>query len=150
MGLSERAQVLKGELLQVVTGKQELKALEAEWQDALLWSEEMLYDAADGQSPLILELAAERQRLRQWVAVRQMHNYMRLQAIPMTPLQRLVMRLRYVQGHTWGEIVQSVGKSKQYLLRQHNRVLEQMVTKGYPRRGSANGEKPLNGAENFE
>ena len=127
MALSERAENIKAELQQVVSGKRELEALELELHDLLFLREEQMCDSNEGELPILADLIAERQQLRKRVAMSQLHNHVWLQHVLMTPLQRRVMRLRYVQGKTWGTISAQTDKSKQYLLREHNKVLERMA-----------------------
>lgn len=124
MGLSEKAQELKTQMQAVVADKRELEAVEAEWRDLLDFEEERLCGIADGELPIVTELFDERRRLRKAIATHQLQNIVRLQHAAITPLQRRVLRLRYVQGNTWKEIVGYLGKTKQYLLREHNKALE--------------------------
>ena len=124
MGLSEKAQELKTQMQAVVADKRELEAVEAEWRDLLDFEEERLCGLTDGELPIVTELFDERGRLRKALATHQLQNIVRLQHAAITPLQRRVLRLRYVQGNTWKEIVGYLGKTKQYLLREHNKALE--------------------------
>ena len=132
MALSKRAEALKAQLQQVVTGKRELEALELEWRALLEFEEERLCEQlCGGEMPCIEELYHERLALRRQVAVWQLENYRRLQHVTMSGLQRQIMRLRYIQGKPWGEMEELLCKTRQYLLRQHNKVLERMVTSDY-------------------
>jgi len=124
MALSEQAQALKTQMQAVVADKRELEAVEAEWRDILLFEEERLCGITDSELPIVAELFDERQRLRKALATHQLQNVTRLQHAALTPLQRRVMRLRYVQGRAWREIVGDLKKTKQYLLREHNKALE--------------------------
>ncbi len=124
MGLSEKACELKTQMQAVVADKRELEAVEAEWRDLLLLEEERLCGLTDGELPIVTELFDERQRFRKVLATHQLQNIARLQHATLTPLQRRVMRLRYVQGRAWREIVGDLQKTKQYLLREHNKALE--------------------------
>ena len=124
MGLSEKAREVKTLLQTVVADRRELEAVESEWRDLLLLEEERMCELTDGELPVITELFEERQMLRKRLATHQLRNFVRLQQISMTPLQRRVMRLRYVQGRTWSDIVGVLLKTKQYLLREHNKALE--------------------------
>ena len=125
--LSEKAQDIKNEMQRVVADKRELEAVEAEWRDLLLLEEERLCELTDGELPIITELFAERAALRKTLATHQLQNIVRLQHAVLTPLQRRVMRLRYVQGQTWTNIVGDLKKTKQYLLREHNKALETLA-----------------------
>lgn len=127
MSLSEKAQELKTQMQAVVADKRELEAVEAEWRDLLLLEEERLCELTDGELPIITELFAERSQLRKRLATHQLRNIVRLQPVPMTPLQRRIMRLRYVQGRTWRDIVGVLDKTKQYILREHNKALEMLA-----------------------
>ena len=124
MSLSEQAQVLKAEMQRVVADRRELDAVEAEWRDLLMLEEERLAGMTDEELPIITELFAERQALRKTLAAHQLHNVSVLQKASLSGLQRRVMRMRYVQGRTWSEIVGDLQKTKQYLLREHNKALE--------------------------
>ena len=124
MALSEQAQALKTQMQAVVADKRELEAVEAEWRDLLEFEEERLCGITDGELPIVTELFDERHRLRKALATHQLQNMARLQHALLTPLQRRVMRLRYVQGRAWREIVGYLGKTKQYLMREHNKALE--------------------------
>ena len=123
MALSEKAQTVKNTLLSVVAEKRELDVIEQEWQDLLTADGD--YDEDD--ISLVTLLYRERQVLRRAVAKGQLRNWARLQSVPLTPPMRRMMRLRYVQAHTWNEIADLMGKSKQYLIREHNKILEQMA-----------------------
>lgn len=124
MALSEKAQELKTQMQAVVADKRELEAVEAEWRDLLEFEEERLCGITDGELPIVTELFEERRRLRKVLATHQLQNIARLQRAGLTPLQGRVLRLRYVQGRTWKEIVGYLEKTKQYLLREHNKALE--------------------------
>ena len=124
MSLSEQAQVLKAEMQRVVADRRELEAVEAEWRDLLMLEEERLAGMTDEELPIITELFVERQALRKTLAAHQLHNLSVLQKAVLSGLQRRVMRMRYVQGRTWSEIVGDLQKTKQYLLREHNKALE--------------------------
>ena len=127
MSLSEKAQDLKRKMQAVVADKRELEAVEAEWRDLLVLEEERLCGLTDDDLPIITELFTERQALRKTLATHQLHNITVLQHAPLSGLQRRIMRMRYVQGRTWSEIVGCLEKTKQYLLREHNKALEILV-----------------------
>ena len=124
MALSEKAREVKTVMQRVVADKRELEAVEAEWRDLLLLEEERLCKLSDGELPIITELFEERSALRKTLATHQLQNVVRLQHVSFTPLQRRIMRLRYVQGRAWKDIVGVLDKTKQYLLREHNKALE--------------------------
>ncbi len=127
MSLSEKAQELKTQMQAVVADKRELEAVEAEWRELLLLEEERLCEITDGELPVITELFRERQALRKRLATHQLRNFVRLQHASLTPLMRRIMRLRYVQGRTWSDIVGALDRTKQYLLREHNKALEALA-----------------------
>ena len=127
MALSEKAQTIKCEMQAVVADKRELEAVEAEWRELLLLEEERLCELTDGELPIVTELFEERQRLRKRLATHQLRNFARLQHAPMIPLWRRIMRLRYIQGRTWSDIVGVLNKTKQYILREHNKALETLA-----------------------
>ena len=129
MALSEKAQQVKTAMQRVVADKRELEAVEAEWRDLLALEEERLCSLTDGELPIVTELFDERIGLRKTLATHQLQNIVRLQHASFTPLQRRIMRLRYVQGRTWSDIVGVLDKTKQYLLREHNKALE-ILAKG--------------------
>ncbi len=124
MALSDKAQELKTEMQRVVADTRELEAVESEWRELLFLEEERLCDATDEELPIITELFAERAALRKILATHQLHNIVRLQHAPLSALQRRIMRLRYVKGNTWRDIIGVLNKTKQYLLREHNKALE--------------------------
>ena len=124
MSVSEQAQAVKADLQRVVADRRELEAVEAEWRDWLTLEEERLEMMTDEELPMIAELFAERQAVRKTLAAHQLHNVSVLQKAVLSGLQRRVMRMRYVQGRTWSEIVGDLQKTKQYLLREHNKALE--------------------------
>ena len=128
MALSEKAQEVKTIMQRVVADKRELEAVEAEWRDLLLLEEERLCGLMEGELPIVTELFEERIALRKTLATHQLQNIVRLQHAPLTPLAQRIMRLRYVQGRTWRDIVGVLDKTKQYLLREHNKALEILAT----------------------
>ena len=125
MALSVSAEKMKTELQKVVALRRELRALDEEWQDILALEEEFSgLEEVDMQ--LLHDLHAERLAMRKVLAAAQLRNFSRIQHTLLTDFQRRIMRLRYVQGLTWGDLVERVGNSKQYILREHNKALERL------------------------
>lgn len=126
MALSKQAEALKNRLQAVVADMRELEAVEAEWRDWLYREEEYEPSGEEDVCTLTVfeELYAERKALQKQVAKRQLQNWVVLQYARVNGLQRRILRLRYIQGRSWGDIIEAVGKSKQYLLREHNKALE--------------------------
>lgn len=125
MRLSEKAQALKQQMIRVVNERQECELLEAECREWLDWRASDCEYAEEGMAE---ELLRARMAARRRFAAAQVHNAARLQGdIGLTPIQRRLMRLRYVQGWTWGRVITELGKTKQYVLREHNKALEKMV-----------------------
>lgn len=123
MALSAEAEVLKRELLKAVVLKKALTTAKAEWQD-ILW----LSEQTDEPQPLWAEdIRAEKHALQKELAAAQLHNFALIQKAALPPRQDRIMRLRYVQGLRWQEILERLHYTKQYILRQHNAALEMMV-----------------------
>ncbi len=125
MALSDGAMRMKAELQKAVSLRRELEAMDEEWRDMLLLEEERCLE--DGDMQLLHELHKERFAVRRALAARQLRNFSRLQHTLLSDLQRRIMRLRYVQGCTWGDLVGRLGLSKQYVLREHNKALERLA-----------------------
>lgn len=124
MALSEKANRIKGRMMSVVMEQREHTAVEEECRDWLSWYE----NHCDGEAESITaELLRSRLEVRRRLAEAQLHNIALLGRVTLTPFQRRIMRLRYVQGRTWSCIVEEVGKSKQYVLKEHNRALETLA-----------------------
>lgn len=122
MAISKQAERVKTEMSAVVQLQKELAALEAEWQD-LLYLED---GGGEERLAWLQSLHAERTALRKRLAAAQLHNWARLQHTLMTDLQRRILRLRYIQGTPWSAVIVRVGKTKSYLLREHNKALERL------------------------
>ncbi len=136
MALSVSAQKIKAELQKVVALRRELRAMDEEWQDILALEEEFSgLEEVDVQ--LLHDLHTERMAVRKALAVAQLHNFSRIQHTLLTDFQRRIMRLRYVQGLTWSDLVERVGHSKQYILREHNKALERLCADQNKRTNSA-------------
>lgn len=126
MALSEQASAIKRVMQAVIEDRHELEALESEWRDLLLFEEERLQEDTADELPLWRELLEQRLSLRRRLATHQLHNLARLQKASFSRLQRRVMTLRYVHGRPWGDILERLGLSKQYVLRVHNKALERL------------------------
>ncbi len=124
MAISVEAQAVKNEMMAVLTVRQELEMLEAEWQDLLFVLEEQGEAAEYG---VLDTLNEQRVALRRQLAERQVRNWARITAGGLSPLQRRVLGLRYVRGCPWSDVVRQVGKVRQYLFREHNKALEKLV-----------------------
>lgn len=126
MALSERAIQVKEQLTVAVTLTRALEAARQEWEDLLY-----LGEAAEWQ-PLaeqwVANVQAERYALQKQLAEAQLKNWAMLRRVRLTDGQWRIMRLRYVQGLTWAQMEERCGCSKQYLLREHNRALEQLAS----------------------
>lgn len=134
MALSVNAQKMKSELQKTVVLRRELQAIDEEWRDILALEEEFVgLEEVDMQ--VLHDLYSERAAHRKALAAAQLRNFSLIQHTPLTDLQRRVMKLRYVQGLTWGDLIERVGHCKQHILREHNKALEkvaQKVAKGSP------------------
>ena len=119
MALSERARTVKAELARVVEQTRLLQAAREEWEE-LLRLEEHLAVAEDWAA----EIHSQRYALQKELAQAQLNNWTRLRKAALTDGEWKVMRWRYVEGLAWSDIIARAGKSKQYLLRLHNRALE--------------------------
>ncbi len=125
MALSVGAEKMKAELQKVVALRRELRAMDEEWQDILALEEEFSgLEEVDVQ--VLHDLHTERMAVRKALAAAQLRNFARIQHTLLTDFQRRIMRMRYVQGLTWGDLTARVGNSKQYILREHNKALERL------------------------
>lgn len=120
MSLSERAQAIKKQMSGVVTLRREWEAMREEWRQMArseeCWGEEFIW-----------QLLLEKRALQRELAKAGLRNMARLQRSGLNERRRQLLHMRYVQGRSWADIVQTLGKSKQYVLREHNRALEQVV-----------------------
>ena len=127
-------------MMQAVTLRREWEALETEWRDLLAALEgdtlagEGVFSTVD-EDGLTLAQTVDRERMavRRALTERQLRNWARIRSGGLTPLQQRILGLRFVQGCTWGDLVARVGKAKQYLLREHNKALEQLAARGAAR-----------------
>lgn len=140
MAISKQAEAVKQEMMQAVSLRRECEALEREWRDLLEALEgETLTGAsvfgAASEDGLTLAQVVDRERMavRRALTERQLRNWARIRSGGLTPLQQRILGLRFVQGCTWGDLVARVGKAKQYLLREHNKALEQLALQGVAR-----------------
>lgn len=128
--ISKQAEAVKSEMLQAVLWRRELMALEDEWRDLLAVLEDAVGETAASGFAIAEVVNEERMALRRRLAEAQLKNWARIGAAPLSPLQHRVMGLRYVLGCTWGDLIERVGKAKQYLLREHNKALEILALQG--------------------
>ncbi len=125
MALSKTAEAVKQEMMTAVQLKREVEALEKEWSDLLLALEGDVCEE-DGFG-VAEQVQRERLALRRRLTRQQLKNWARVSGATLTPLQRRVLGLRYVQGCTWGDLTARLKKAKQYLLREHNKALEMLA-----------------------
>ena len=124
MALSEAAAAVKAAMVQVVADKGEIEALEQEWRDLLDVVETQVYEQTDGEVSISEEMHERRTRLRKRLAAHQLRNLAWMQGATLSALQRRVMRMRYLHGYRWEEILQRTDMTKQYLMREQNKALE--------------------------
>lgn len=137
MAISKQAEAVKQEMMQAVSLRREWEALESEWRDLLEALEggtllgESVFGTAD-EDGLTLAQVVDRERMavRRALTERQLRNWARIRGGGLSSLQQRILGLRFVQGCTWGDLVARVGKAKQYLLREHNKALEQLALRG--------------------
>ncbi len=103
-----------------VTLRREWEAMREEWRQ-MACSDECLGE------DLIWELLLQKRALARELAKAGLQNVARLQQVGLNERRKQLLHMRYVQGRSWADIVQTLGKSKQYILREHNRALEQVV-----------------------
>ncbi len=127
MALSVGAEKIKTELQKVVALRRELRAMDEEWQDILALEEEFS-GLEEVDMHLLHDLHTERMAVRKALAAAQLRNFSRIQHTLLTDFQRRIMRLRYVQGLTWSDLIVRIGNSKQYILREHNKALERLCS----------------------
>lgn len=120
MALSKEAILLKRRLNAVVTLRRAVEAMREEWRQ-LAQSEEALGEE------LVWQLLLEKRSLQQQLAKISLRNWVLLRRCGLNERRLRLMNLRYVQGASWAEIIKQFGKSKQYLMREHNRALQQVV-----------------------
>ena len=107
MALSERAVQLKTELMAAVTLTRALEAARQEWEDLLYLGEMAEWQPLTEQ--WVANVQAERYALQKQLAQAQLKNWARIRQLKLTDGQWRVMRLRYVQGLTWAQIVERCG-----------------------------------------
>lgn len=127
MAIGKEAEKIKNEMMAAVTMRRELEAVEREWRELL----EILEDADEGGFALAEAVNRERMALRRELTAQQLHNWARIQAGELSPLQRRILGLRFVQGCTWSDITARLKKAKQYLLREHNKALETLAQRAF-------------------
>lgn len=120
MALSERAQMVKKQMSTVVILRREWELMREEWRQMASG------DDCLGEE-LIWQLLLEKRMLQRELATVALQNLARLQRCGLSERHRKLLTMRYVQGRSWADIIATLGKSKQYVLREHNRALEQVV-----------------------
>lgn len=120
MALSEAAVTLKKKMSAAVTLRREWETMREEWRE-MACSDECLGE------DLIWELLLQKRALERELAKAGLTNFARLQRAGLNERRKRLLHMRYVQGRSWADILQTLGKSKQYVLREHNRALEQAV-----------------------
>ncbi len=120
MALSEAAVTLKKKMSAAVTLRREWETMREEWRE-MACSDECLGE------DLIWELLLQKRALERELAKAGLTNFARLQRAGLNERRKQLLHMRYVQGRSWADILQTLGKSKQYVLREHNRALEQVV-----------------------
>ena len=131
MALTKTAEAVKQEMMIAVALRRECEALEKEWSDLLLALE---CDTVEEDSLQAMEcLHRERLAVRRRLTRQQVKNWARVCGGGLTPLQKRILGLRYVQGCTWGDLTERLKKAKQYLLREHNKALEKLAEQAFPK-----------------
>ena len=125
--IGKQAETVKNEMMQAVLLRRELEALEQEWSDLLAVLEDAVGETAASSFAIAQVVNAERMAIRRRLAEAQLRNWARIGGAPLTPLQHRILGMRFVQGCTWGDLVDRIGKAKQYLLREHNKALETLA-----------------------
>ena len=120
MALSEEARTLKQRLSKTVTLRKMQEALKAEWRE-LAQTEE-----AVGEE-LVWQLLLEGRALKREWAKSSLQNWMLMRRVPLNERRGKLLYRRYVKGDSWAQIIQETQWSKGYLLREHNRALEQLA-----------------------
>lgn len=123
MALSERARTVKKQLSVVLSLRQVLTAVEEEWRE-MAGREELLGE------DVIWQLILEKRALQRQLAAAGLRNWVRLRQAGLNDRRQRLLRLRYVNGEPWSLIVTVMGRSRQYLMREHNKALEQVARKG--------------------
>lgn len=122
MALSEEARILKGRLSKTVTLRKMEEALKEEWRE-LAQTEEAIGEE------LVWQLLLEQRALRRQWAKSSLQNWVAMRGAPLNERRRELLYRRYVKGDSWAQIVRETHRSKGYLLREHNRALEQLVSR---------------------
>ena len=120
MALSERARAVKKQMSTAVALRREWELMREEWRQ-MATGDECLGEE------LIWQLLLEKRTLQRELTAVALKNLAWLQRCGLSERHRKLLCMRYVQGRSWAEIIDRLGKSKQYVLREHNRALEQVV-----------------------
>ncbi len=118
--MSERAKAVKASMSGVLALRQALTAAQEEWREL------SQTDGLLGED-LVWQLILEKRALERQLAAAGLKNWVRMRRAGLNDRRQRLLRLRYVKGEPWSVIVTNMGKSKQYLIREHNKALEQMV-----------------------
>jgi DNA-directed RNA polymerase specialized sigma subunit len=120
MALSDSAVAVRKELSAAVLWRRALTAAQNEWRQLAEHGEVL------GEE-MIWQLLREKREYQRQLAVAGLKNWVRLTHAGLSDRRRRLLRLRYVQGESWAAITALTGRSKQYLMREHNRALEQIA-----------------------
>ena len=123
MALSRAAMMVKKRMSGVVTVQRALEAMKQEWQE--LASD----DRALGEE-LVWQLLLEKRQLQRQAAACGLKNWVLLRRAGITGRRLQLMKLRYVKGLSWTEVIKTMDRSKQHLMREHNRALEMIAAAG--------------------
>ena len=123
MALSDAAIAVKKRMSAVVTAQRALEAMQREWQ-------ELADDDRALGEDLVWQLLLEKRQLQRQVAGYGLKNWIRLRRAGVTGRRLQLMKLRYVKGLSWAAVIQAMDRSKQHLMREHNRALEQIAAAG--------------------
>ena len=121
MALSKTAMAMKQKMSAVITLRRALEAMEREWQELAS------ADEALGEE-LVWQLLLEKRHLQRQAAQRGLQNWVLLRRANLNERRFRLMKRRYVDGMPWSKVIALCGHSKQYLMREHNRALEQVAT----------------------
>ncbi len=114
--MNERTRRLKEWLSAAVTLRRACEALKEEF------AQLAMNDDAIGDD-LVWEMVLERRALGRELAQRGLRHRALFERCDLKRIERQVLQLRYVQGKPWSQIAASLGKTRSYLIRVHNRGL---------------------------
>ncbi len=125
MAISNEAQAVKEELAAAITLRRELETLEKEWSELLTVMEDS--DLPMSEFAAVEAVHRQRTAVRRALSACQIRNWARISKAALTPFQQRILGLRYVRNLTWSDLLVTVRRSKQYVLREHNKALERLV-----------------------